>query len=281
VSGGRKARRRKSGARPELLVSASSRALDLPAVGHAVARYVPIQVFRFSTVSREWKARWSRDDVFRGLGDDMDLDFSNCDIGDAGARAVAARLPAGLRALRLSFANAKIQNDGVRAVAERLPPELTSLDLDFFDNCNIGDEGLGQVAEHLPAGLTNLRLDFSTSPEEACDLIHNLSSIGSAGAKALAWRLPAQLRGLKLDFFGCKIGAEGAQAIAARMWDLTNLRSLGLRFDFSFIGGNRGAEPLRELEEDLLQRNPNLTIDLSIFVSEDEFEDEDEDEDED
>ena len=54
----------------------------------------------------------------------LQLDFSHCRLGDAGARAVAEHLPAGLKQLHLNFYDCGIGEAGARAVAEHLPAGL-------------------------------------------------------------------------------------------------------------------------------------------------------------
>ena len=61
----------------------------------------------------------------------MDLDFSDCDVGEDGARAIAEHLPKKLTSLNLSFSGEEDLNiGGARAVAEHLPKELTVLYVD-------------------------------------------------------------------------------------------------------------------------------------------------------
>ena len=61
----------------------------------------------------------------------LSLDFRGCGIGDEGAAAVAAALPAGLTQLSLDFWNCYIGAAGAQAVAAALPAGLTQLSLSF------------------------------------------------------------------------------------------------------------------------------------------------------
>ncbi len=120
------------------------------------------------------------------------LDFSGHSIGDEGAKAIAASLPA---LTNLSLSRNSIGTEGAKAIAASLPA-LTSLDLDVN---SIGTEGAKAIAASLPA-LTNLYL--------------SRNSIGTEGAKAIAASLPA-LTNLYLN--GNSISTEGLRAILERV----------------------------------------------------------------
>ena len=120
------------------------------------------------------------------------------DIGDDGARAIAASLT-GLTSLHLS--NNGIGVDGARAIASSLTG-LTSLHLSYN---SVGDDAARAIAASL-TGLTLLHLSDN--------------SVGDDGARAIA----ASLTGLtSLDLSNNSIGDDGARAIAASLTGLTSL----------------------------------------------------------
>ncbi|MES2788543.1 MAG: COR domain-containing protein [Planctomycetota bacterium] len=126
------------------------------------------------------------------------LVLMHLNIGDAGAHAIAERLP---RLTSLEVSGNNIGEAGARAIAERLP-QLTSLDV---SGNNIGEAGARAIAERLPQ-LTSL------------DISHN--KIGDVGVRAIAVHLP-QLTSLFVN--GNNIGEAGARAIAAHLLQLTSL----------------------------------------------------------
>ena len=151
------------------------------------------------------------------------LDLSGNYIGEAGAKAIAAKLT-GLTALDLS--GNKIGEAGAQAIAAKLTG-LTSLDL---SGNKIGEEGAKAIAASL-TGLASLNLSENRIGAAGAEAIAAkltslasldlaLNNIGDAGAKAIA----ASLTGLaSLDLWGNHIGAEGAKAIAASLTGLTSL----------------------------------------------------------
>ncbi len=142
------------------------------------------RIFQLNSSAREQVGK------LPSLPDLASLVLWGIDIGDDGARAIAASLT-GLTSLDLS--DNSIGDDGARAIAASLTG-LTSLDLS--DN-SIGDDGARAIAASL-TGLTSL------------DLSDN--SIGADGARAIA----ASLTGLtSLDLSDNSIGDDGARAIAA------------------------------------------------------------------
>ena len=190
-------------------------ALDLNAVGPAVACCVPLEVFRCRCVSAGWKKRGSPV-VFLPF---FDLDLSDRALAVRDVAAIATSIPDGATSLR--FKLTRSGDAGAQAVAERIPEGLTSLSLSFHRNghslglpwnlddreefplaarvvapgtpsfldlidCNIGNAGLRAVAERIPTGLTSLDLDFglTLTPSSIG------GAIGDAGAFALAERMP-------------------------------------------------------------------------------------------
>merc|ERR1711964_632473 len=88
---------------------------------------------------------------------ELDLNFTNCDVKDDGAIALAERMPTkGLVKLRLLMADSGIAGHGAIAIASQLRQGLVSLCLDFND-CKVGDAGATAFADALPRGLEELR----------------------------------------------------------------------------------------------------------------------------
>lgn len=158
------------------------------------------------------------------------LDFYSCNMGQAGAKALAKSLGK-LKALRVfRLYNNNIGEDGARALAEALAA-LTTLERLNLESNGIGEAGAVALAEALPK-LTSLQV-----------LELESNGIGKAGARALAGALPslAALEDLQLGHNG--IGKAGAEALATALPKLTALRNLQL--DTNNIG-EVGAEALAE-----------------------------------
>ena len=67
--------------------------LHLAPVAQLVARCIPENTFAWTRVSRDWRAQWQVPAVWSPFV----MDFTGRRIGEAGARAIAERVPARLR----------------------------------------------------------------------------------------------------------------------------------------------------------------------------------------
>jgi len=190
-------------------------------------------------------------------------------LGDAGARALAANLPACLVVLKLSLLccgctngsavalaetlpaglnrltlilggeggrTPGIEESGVRALAEKLPRNLTQLCL-HLGECSVGEAGVQALAANLPPGLTELSLFFGDC------------GMDKYGARTLAenFHRLSVLQILVLDFSSCRIEDAGARAVAERL--PTGLASLNLGFAYASLRDTGVATVLRAVQE--------------------------------
>jgi hypothetical protein len=125
------------------------------------------------------------------------LDVRDCEIGAAGAKALAEVLSSSLLQ-NLYLGWNEIGDEGVRALANALPTSRLQI-LHLAEN-NITDEG----AKALATGL-------STSQVQTLDLVYN--KIGTSGAKALAEVLSGSML-QNLNLGSNEIGDEGVRALA-------------------------------------------------------------------
>jgi hypothetical protein len=167
-----------------------------------------------------------------GLSGLEDLRLWNCNLGPAGARALAASPHLrGLRALWLGLGQYtlnKIGPEGCAALASPgALPSLDTLDLDFN---SVGDAGWrpwvdgGRLARFVAlrlqrCGLTDAGVAGMFAPGRldalrTLDLSHN--ALGADTARAIAAAPPPALASLWL--YGNPIGDEGVAAIAAAPW---------------------------------------------------------------
>ena len=163
-------------------MQALDRVLDLKLIRHILACYVPLDAFRCSCVSRFWRPRWdeafpfcfnldltrrnvSAEDVISiakrilPTCECANIAFTGCLIGEAGVRAVADCLPAGLSSLCLDFSHGNFGEEGAMALAERVPAGLSSFSLTLIGtagNYGIGQKGRQSVMERLPGRLLRL-----------------------------------------------------------------------------------------------------------------------------
>ena len=112
--------------RAEELSAQKAKVMQNAEVGQKVAGYVPIDVFRLSCVSREWNERWTRQDVFFPS---FSLDLTGRIISTVQLISIAQRIPANAAELTLKLPSC--DEAGARAVAERVPTGLLSLSIDF------------------------------------------------------------------------------------------------------------------------------------------------------
>lgn len=215
-----------------------------------IAPFAGLDVLRWRRVSRTWRARWGRLDVWgpifasgvqlrqlqrdssrqkrlgpRTLAQLLDrlptsarklcLDLSGSGLTDRGAVAIATALPSTLLELRLFFGQCKLQKDGCAALADALPQTLASLTLDLRE-CPLHQGG----AVTLSAGIARL----------PClgDLVLDFGGCGTRdeGAERIARHLPPSLRSLVLDFGGCHLTARAATALLTKCATLPSLHYL-------------------------------------------------------
>jgi hypothetical protein len=159
-----------------------------------------------------------------------ELDLSSCEVGDAGAEALALALE---RVKALDLSNNKITDDGAAAIGRALTEVTSSLDLS--NNHEIGDAGATEIAAALGRGM-----------------IRNVSlrscQVYADGAKALGTALVAlskckqQTNPIRVDFSGNPLGVlRGKKKSDGGKYSASNLKSKASKSTASymnFIGKN-------------------------------------------
>eukprot|EP00812_Abedinium_dasypus_P011919 NODE_545_length_1486_cov_445.815514.p1 GENE.NODE_545_length_1486_cov_445.815514~~NODE_545_length_1486_cov_445.815514.p1 ORF type:complete len:428 (-),score=147.61 NODE_545_length_1486_cov_445.815514:186-1349(-) len=166
------------------------------------------------------------------------LRFTECDLGDRAAEALAEALKTNKTLEWLLLQGNNIGDDGAKALAEALKSNDTLKKL-FLDNNCIGSYGAKALAEALKSNDTLEKLYLGRN------------RIGSDGAEALAEALKSNDT-LKTLFLGNNcIGSYGAKALAEALKTNKTLQILDLRSNR--IGSN-GAEALRDVWKDTNRR---------------------------
>ena len=157
------------------------------------------------------------------------LELHNCQIGSAGARAIASSLAERGRAStlrRLRLAHNRIFAVGAVALARALERGVPLLELDLGHN-DIGREGTVAFTPHALRGLTNLRLTFngicvdaaralaaSISRNSSLEELHiGYNGMGDEGLRELTVALRAHPSIRRLSVPVTHIGPEGARRL--------------------------------------------------------------------
>lgn len=159
-----------------------------------------------------------------------ELDLSSCEVGDAGAEALALALE---RVKALDLSNNKITDEGAAAIGRALTEVTTSLDLS--NNHEIGDTGATEIAAALGRGvIRNVSL-------RSCQVYAD-------GAKALGTALVSLSRCkqetclIRMDFSGNPLGIlRGKKKSDGGKYSASNLKSKASKTTASymnFIGRN-------------------------------------------
>ena len=168
------------------------------------------------------------------------LEFTNQNLGDQGATAVAESLGklVNLNHVELDFTSNKLGAQGATAVAESVGKlvNLNHVVLNFQYN-RLGAQGATAVAQSLGklVNLNHVELNFDDN------------SLGDPGATAVAESLGelVNLNHVVLNFDSNRLGAQGATAVAKSLGKLVNLNHVVLNFAFNNLGA-QGATAVAE-----------------------------------
>ena len=159
------------------------------------------------------------------------LDIYESDMGDDGAKLLAAIIKNKTSITTVSFTNSKIGDEGTKALAEAIKnnPDCSIKELVFYGN-SIGTDGAKALAELLTTKTSITKLDLSNnrvttegikalvdaikSNNSITSLILNSNSIDDEGAKSLAELIQTSVTVVEIDLAGNKISAKGAKYLA-------------------------------------------------------------------
>ena len=172
------------------------------------------------------------------------IDLSNRNIGDQGAKEMAEQLKASTVPHTIDLSSNDIGDEGVEWLVKQLKDLKVPHNIDLSDN-NIGDQGASWLAEYLKDSKVPHNIDLSNNNigDEGASWLaeyltnkvpvpHNIdlsnNNIGDEGAKEMAKHLKDSKVPHNIDLSDNNIGDEGAKEMAKHLKDSTRSHTINL-----------------------------------------------------